>query len=278
MIKGAADASAAVERDGGRASDPWRGVVVIPTYNERENLGRLVHEVLRARPDVDVLVVDDNSPDGTGAIADALASRDPRVIVLHRTRKEGLGSAYLAGFRRALAGSYDFVAQMDADFSHRVEDLSGLIAAVERADVAIGSRSVAGGGALDRSPLRRLVSAGGSAYARLLLGLPVRDCTGGFKCFRREALMEIDLDAVRSKGYAFQVEMNHLCHRAGLRLVEVPILFPDRQAGHSKMTWRIFAEGWLAVIQLRVETQLGRLRWHGRRVPRSPEAPQVKGI
>jgi dolichol-phosphate mannosyltransferase len=278
MIKGAADASAAVERDGGRASDPWRGVVVIPTYNERENLGRLVHEVLRARPDVDVLVVDDNSPDGTGAIADALASRDPRVIVLHRTRKEGLGSAYLAGFRRALAGSYDFVAQMDADFSHRVEDLSGLIAAVERADVAIGSRSVAGGGALDRSPLRRLVSAGGSAYARLLLGLPVRDCTGGFKCFRREALMEIDLDAVRSKGYAFQVEMNHLCHRAGLRLVEVPILFPDRQAGHSKMTWRIFAEGWLAVIQLRVETQLGRLRWHGGRVPRSPEAPQVKGI
>jgi dolichol-phosphate mannosyltransferase len=278
MIKGAADASAAVERDGGRASDPWRGVVVIPTYNERENLGRLVHEVLRARPDVDVLVVDDNSPDGTGAIADALASRDPRVIVLHRTRKEGLGSAYLAGFRRALAGSYDFVAQMDADFSHRVEDLSGLIAAVERADVAIGSRRVAGGGALDRSPLRRLVSAGGSAYARLLLGLPVRDCTGGFKCFRREALMEIDLDAVRSKGYAFQVEMNHLCHRAGLRLVEVPILFPDRQAGHSKMTWRIFAEGWLAVIQLRVETQLGRLRWHGRRVPRSPEAPQVKGI
>jgi dolichol-phosphate mannosyltransferase len=278
MIKGAADASAAVERDGGRASDPWRGVVVIPTYNERENLGRLVHEVLRARPDVDVLVVDDNSPDGTGAIADALASRDPRVIVLHRTRKEGLGSAYLAGFRRALAGSYDFVAQMDADFSHRVEDLSGLIAAVERADVATGSPRVAGAAALDRSPLRRLVSAGGSAYARLLLGLPVRDCTGGFKCFRREALMEIDLDAVRSKGYAFQVEMNHLCHRAGLRLVEVPILFPDRQAGHSKMTWRIFAEGWLAVIQLRVETQLGRLRWHGRRVPRSPEAPQVKGI
>jgi dolichol-phosphate mannosyltransferase len=278
MIRGAADASAAVERDGGRASDPWRGVVVIPTYNERENLGRLVHEILRARPDVDVLVVDDNSPDGTGAIADALASRDPRVIVLHRTQKEGLGSAYLAGFRRALAGSYDFVAQMDADFSHRVEDLPDLIAAVERAAVAIGSRSVAGGGALDRSPLRRLVSAGGSAYARLLLGLPVRDCTGGFKCFRREALMEIDLDAVRSKGYAFQVEMNHLCHRAGLRLVEVPILFPDRQAGHSKMTWRIFAEGWMAVIRLRLQTRLGRLRWHGRRVPRSPEAPQVKGI
>jgi dolichol-phosphate mannosyltransferase len=278
MIKGAADASAAAERDGGRASDPWQGVVVIPTYNERENLGRLVGEILRTRPDVDVLVVDDNSPDGTGAIADGLASRDPRVIVMHRTQKDGLGSAYLAGFRRALAGSYDFVAQMDADFSHRVEDLPGLIAAVERADVAIGSRSVAGGGALDRSPLRRLVSAGGSAYARLLLGLPVRDCTGGFKCFRREALMEIDLDAVRSKGYAFQVEMNHLCHRAGLRLVEVPILFPDRQAGRSKMTWRIFAEGWLAVIRLRLETQLGRLRWHGRGAPRSPEAPQVKGI
>ena len=270
MTIGAADASAAVEPAGGRAPDPWRGVVVIPTYNERENLGRLVDEILRARADLDVLIVDDNSPDGTGAIADTLASGEPRVSVLHRTQKDGLGSAYLAGFRRALTGSYDYVAQMDADFSHRVEDLPGLIDAVERADVAIGSRSVPGGGAVDRSPLRRLVSAGGSAYARLVLGLPVRDCTGGFKCFRRDALMGVDLDSVRSKGYAFQVEMNHLCHRAGLRIVEVPILFPDRAAGRSKMTWRIFVEGWLAVIRLRLDRRINRLRW-----PRS-EAPQVR--
>jgi dolichol-phosphate mannosyltransferase len=271
MTIGAADASAAVERDGGRAPDPWRGIVVIPTYNERENLGRLVGEILRIRADLDVLIVDDNSPDGTGDIADRLARTEPRVGVLHRTRKDGLGSAYLAGFRRALAGTYDYVAQMDADFSHRVEDLPGLIAAVERADVAIGSRSVAGGGAVARSPLRRLVSAGGSAYARLLLGLPVRDCTGGFKCFRRDALLRVDLNAVRSKGYAFQVEMNHLCHRAGLRLVEVPILFPDRVAGRSKMTWRIFVEGWAAVIRLRLGRQLGRMGW------RASDTPQVKG-
>jgi dolichol-phosphate mannosyltransferase len=261
MIIGAADPSAAVERDGGLAPAPSRGVVVIPTYNERENLARLVSEILRAQPDIDVLVVDDNSPDGTGEIADAMARRDARVCVLHRTQKDGLGSAYLAGFRQALASPYQYVAQMDADFSHRVEDLTRLIAALEYADVAIGSRSVAGGGAVDRSPLRRLVSAGGSAYARLLLGLPVRDCTGGFKCFRRDALQGIDLDAVRSKGYAFQVEMNHLCHRAGLRFVEVPILFPDRVAGHSKMTWRIFVEGWLAVIRLRLERGFGRARW-----------------
>jgi dolichol-phosphate mannosyltransferase len=271
MTIGAADSSAAVERDGGLASDPWRGVVVIPTYNERENLKRLVGEILRAQPDLDVLVVDDNSPDGTGEIADALATREPRVSVMHRTRKDGLGSAYLAGFRCALAGAYDYVAQMDADFSHRVEDLSALISAARGADVAIGSRNVAGGGAVARSPLRRLVSAGGSAYARLLLGLPVRDCTGGFKCFRREALMGVDLDAVRSRGYAFQVEMNHLCHRAGMRLVEVPILFPDRAAGRSKMTWRIFVEGWLAVIRLRLDRHLGRVRWQG------SEAPQAKG-
>jgi dolichol-phosphate mannosyltransferase len=267
MTIGAADSSAAVKDAGGRAPDPWRGVVVIPTYNERENLERLVSELLRAQPDLDVLVVDDSSPDGTGDIADAMASREPRVSVLHRTQKDGLGSAYLAGFRRALTGSYDYVAQMDADFSHRVEDLLDLIAAAKGADVAIGSRNVAGGGAVDRTPLRRLVSAGGSAYARLLLGLPVRDCTGGFKCFRRDALLRLDLGAVRSRGYAFQVEMNHLCHRAGLRMVEVPIVFPDRVAGRSKMTWRIFVEGWLAVIRLRLDRRVRRVRWQAPEVP-----------
>lgn len=264
-----------VERHDSQARE--RGVVIIPTYNERENLDRLVSEILSAQPDLDVLVVDDNSPDGTGDIADALAMREPRVAVMHRTRKDGLGSAYLAGFRRALAGSYDYVAQMDADFSHRIEDLPSLIAALERADVAIGSRNVAGGRTVARSPLRRLVSAGGSAYARLLLGLPVRDTTGGFKCFRRQALLDVQLEAVRSRGYAFQVEMNHLCHRAGLRLVEVPIVFPDRLAGQSKMTWRIFVEGWLVVIRLRLDAQLARFRWHRRRSPRGPQMHQMMG-
>src|SRR2546429_4059293 len=207
---------------------PRHGVVVIPTYNERENLASLVRQLLTSQPGLDVLVVDDTSPDGTGAIADGLAAEEPRVAVLHRTTKDGLGSAYLAGFRQAVAGPYEYVAQMDADFSHRVEDLAGLIAAVEGvgADVAIGSRSVAGGHAVSRSPLRRRISAGGSIYARGLLGLPVRDCTGGFKCFRRQALQRIDLGRVRAKGYAFQVEMNHRAHQAGLRLVEVPIVFP----------------------------------------------------
>ena len=239
---------------------PRHGVVVIPTYNERENLAPLVRQLLSSQPDLDVLVVDDNSPDGTGEIADALAAAEPRVAVLHRAGKEGLGSAYLAGFRSVLTGKYDYVAQMDADFSHRVEDLPELIAAVETADVAIGSRCVSGGHAVARSRLRQLVSAGGSVYARGLLGLPIRDCTGGFKCFRRQALLGLDLDRVRSRGYAFQVEMNHRCHEAGLRLVEVPIVFPDRVAGRSKMTWRIFVEGWLTVIRLRLERRFTRPR------------------
>ena len=267
------DVREAVERDGGEA--PERGVVVIPTYNERENLDRLVREILRTQPDLDVLVVDDNSPDGTGDLADALAIHEPRVAVMHRTRKDGLGSAYLAGFRRALTGSYDYVAQMDADFSHRVEDLPGLIAALEHADVAIGSRNIPGGHTVARSRVRRLVSAGGSAYARLLLGLPIRDTTGGFKCFRRQALVDVQLDAVRSKGYAFQLEMNHMCHQAGLRLVEVPIVFPDRLAGQSKMTWRIFVEGWLVVIRLRLDAQFARLRWHRRRSPLGAQVRQM---
>jgi dolichol-phosphate mannosyltransferase len=265
----------AVERHDSQA--PEHGVVIIPTYNERENLDRLVREILRTQPDLDVLVVDDNSPDGTGDIADALAMLEPRVAVVHRRRKDGLASAYLAGFRQALAGSYDYVAQMDADFSHRIEDLPNLIAALERADVAIGSRNIAGGCTVARSPVRRLVSAVGSAYARLLLDLPVRDSTGGFKCFRRQALLDVQLDGVRSRGYAFQLEMNHLCHQAGLRLVEVPIIFPDRVRGQSKMTWRIFVEGWLVVIRLRLDAQLARPRWHRHRRPHGPHVRQMMG-
>jgi dolichol-phosphate mannosyltransferase len=228
-------------------------VVVIPTYNELQNLERLVSRILRLRADLDVLVVDDNSPDGTGEVADAIARRDARVNVIHRERKAGLAAAYVAGFRHALARSYEYIVQMDADFSHRVEDLDCLLAAAADADVAIGSRKVEGGYAVARSPMRRLISTMGSLYARLLLGIPVSDCTGGFKCFSRRALLRVDLGAVRSRGYAFQVELNHMCHRAGLRLVEVPIVFPERAAGRSKMTCRIFLEGWAMVLRLRLE-------------------------
>jgi dolichol-phosphate mannosyltransferase len=266
-------AAVATGRDCGLAAGSGRGVVVIPTYNERENLEPLVGRILESQPQLDVLVVDDNSPDGTGEIADALAAGDGRVSVLHRARKDGLGSAYVAGFRRVAAGPYEYVLQMDADFSHRVEDMPALIAALESADVAIGSRSVSGARAVARSPLRRLVSAGGGLYARVLLGLPVRDCTGGFKCFRRQVLQALDLDGVRSRGYAFQLEMNHRCHQAGLRLAEVPIVFPDRAAGRSKMTWRIFVEGWAMVLQLRWDALLARRRHAGRRTAVSPDVP-----
>jgi dolichol-phosphate mannosyltransferase len=257
-------AAVATGRDRDLAGGSGRGVVVIPTYNESENLARLVGRILETQPQLDVLVVDDNSPDGTGHIADALAASDPRVTVLHRTRKDGLGSAYAEGFRRVVGEPYQYVVQMDADFSHRVEDVPVLIAAVRAADVAIGSRSVSGGRAVDRSPLRRLVSAGGGLYARILLGLPVRDCTGGFKCFRRQALQAVDLEGLRSRGYAFQLEMNHRCHQAGLRLAEVPIVFPDRAAGRSKMTWRIFVEGWVMVLQLRWDMLFARRRQSAR--------------
>lgn len=231
-----------------------RGVVIIPTYNERENIERLVRSILQEQPELDVLIMDDGSPDGTGEIADGLAREDARVSVVHRACKEGLAGAYLAGFRRVLERPYQFVLQMDADFSHRVEDLPRLLEAAETADVVIGSRSVSGGQGGDRSLSRRLISQLGGLYARVMLGIPIRDCTGGFKCFRRRALLAIDLGAVRSKGYSFQVEMNHLCHRAGLHLVEVPIVFPDRVAGHSKMTWQIFVEAWVMVFRLRART------------------------
>jgi dolichol-phosphate mannosyltransferase len=226
-------------------------LVIIPTYNERENLPALIEQVLAVAPDLEVLVVDDNSPDGTGQIADTLACADSRVHVLHREGKQGLGTAYIAGFTYALAHDYERVVEMDADFSHRPEDLPGLLAAAEHADVVIGSRNIQGGRAEQWSPIRHLISKGGSLYARMLLGLPVQDCTSGFKCFRREVLAALKLEGVRSNGYGFQVEMNYLAHRAGFRLVEVPIIFPDRARGKSKMSMQIVIEAALRVWKLR---------------------------
>jgi dolichol-phosphate mannosyltransferase len=233
-------------------------VVCLPTYNERENLERMIDAL--APLGVGVLVIDDNSPDGTGELADRLTAERDWLSVLHRDRKEGLGPAYLAGFGHVLAGDADYVLEMDCDFSHDPADVPRLIAACEAgADLALGSRYVAGGGTENWGLARRLVSAGGSLYARTLLGLPVRDLTGGFKCFRREVLETIDLAAVEAKGYAFQIELTYRAIRGGFRVVEVPIVFRDRTHGKSKMSRRIFLEAVARVPALRFAAVSGRL-------------------
>lgn len=217
--------------------------LVLPTYNEAGNLERFVAAVREHLPvSARILVVDDNSPDGSGEIADRLAAADERISVLHRPRKEGLGPAYIAGFRRALDGGAGLVLEMDSDFSHDPAQLPRLLAASQSADLVIGSRYVAGGSAAEWSAPRLAISRGGSAYARLVLGVGVRDLTGGFKCFRREVLEAIDLDSVQSKGYAFQVEMTYRTIRQGFRVTEVPISFRDREVGSSKMSRAIVAE------------------------------------
>ncbi|HKH78897.1 MAG TPA: polyprenol monophosphomannose synthase [Solirubrobacteraceae bacterium] len=237
---------------------PW---LILPTYNEAENIEAIIAaagEVLAgASPEgYRVLVVDDGSPDGTGEIADCLAAEHDWVRVLHRTEKNGIGPAYLAGFRHALDHGAAYVFEMDSDFSHDPADLARLLAAVRSgADLALGSRYVPGGGVADWGLLRRLISEGGSTYARLVLGLDVRDLTGGFKCFRREVLEAIHFDSVRSQGYAFQVELTYRAVRASFRVVEVPIVFKDRERGQSKMSWRIAAEAMWLVPLLRAGRQ-----------------------
>jgi dolichol-phosphate mannosyltransferase len=249
--------------------------LILPTYNEAENIEAIVlaaADALAGAPceGFRVLVVDDGSPDGTGQIVERLAAERPWVQVLHRTAKEGIGPAYLAGFRYALDHGAAFVLEMDSDFSHDPADLAHLLQAIEGgADLALGSRYVSGGGVSDWGLLRRLVSEGGSTYARIVLGLRVRDLTGGFKCFRREVLEAIHFDSVRSQGYGFQVELTYRAVRAGFRVVEVPIVFRDRQRGQSKMSWRIAAEAMWLVPQLR----------HGRQPPSvaAPAASDVLG-
>jgi len=230
--------------------------LILPTFDEAENIAAIVaatRAVLeRAAPgDHRILVVDDSSPDGTGEMADELAAAHDDVEVLHRTVREGLGPAYLAGFARALDGGAEFVMEMDADFSHDPADLERLLAGAREADLVLGSRYVPGGGVTDWGRVRRLVSRGGSWYARRVLGLDVRDLTGGLKCFRREVLEAIDLPTVRSRGYAFQVELTHRAIRQGFTVVELPIIFRDRELGRSKMSWRIAGEAALLVPQLR---------------------------
>jgi dolichol-phosphate mannosyltransferase len=237
-----------------------RAVVCLPTYNERENLEpmlRALGEVLS--PDDCVLVIDDNSPDGTGELADRLAAELDGVEVLHRARKEGLGPAYLAGFRRALELGAELVVEIDCDFSHDPADVPRLLEAAADADLVLGSRYVPGGSVADWGAVRRAISAGGSIYARLLLGVPVRDLTGGFKCFRRRVLETIDLDAIHSRGYAFQIELTYRALRRGFRVREVPIRFVDREVGGSKMSRSIVLEAIWKVPLLRLAAIAGRL-------------------
>jgi dolichol-phosphate mannosyltransferase len=232
------------------ASIVW---LVIPTYDEAANLEAIVAAALASLPERRrLLVVDDSSPDGTGDIADRLAAADDDVEVLHRPVKEGIGPAYVAGFRRALAQGADVIAQMDADFSHDPADLPMLLAAAQASDVVLGSRYVDGGGVSDWGPLRRAISRGGSSYARAALGIEVHDLTGGFKVFRREVLESIDLESISAQGYAFQVETTYRAIRAGFRVVELPITFRDRRVGESKMSGRIVLEAALRVPAMRL--------------------------
>jgi dolichol-phosphate mannosyltransferase len=229
--------------------------LVLPTYNEAENLERVVGAATRAlataSPEHRLLIVDDNSPDGTGEIADRLAAERDDVEVLHRPGKEGLGRAYLAGFQRALDGGADLVMEMDADFSHDPADIPRLIEAAADAELVLGSRYIPGGGVEGWSWYRELLSRGGCVYARVLLGVPVRDLTGGFKCFRREVLETLDLAEIHADGYGFQIEMTYKAIRAGFRVREVPITFRDRVAGTSKMHGRIAIEAVWKVPTLR---------------------------
>jgi dolichol-phosphate mannosyltransferase len=228
-----------------------KATVCVPTYNERENLEKMVRAL--DGKGVDVLVVDDNSPDGTGEIADRLAQELDYVSVLHRQQKQGIGRAYIAAFQHLLQGDSELILEMDCDFSHDPQDVPRLIAACESgADLALGSRYVAGGGTRNWGIVRRIISWGGSFYARTILGVGVRDLTGGFKCFRRHVLESIDLDAVEAKGYAFQIEMTYRALRKGFRVQEVPIVFVDRTEGQSKMSKAIFLEAVVHVPVLRV--------------------------
>jgi len=236
-----------------------RILVIVPTYNELMNLPHIVPAVLSQDPRLDMLVVDDNSPDGTGALAKRLMEIEPRVHVLHREKKEGLGRAYLAGFRWALERDYEVIFEMDADFSHDPERIPDFLRTMETADLVLGSRYARGVNVINWPISRLLLSLGANFYARVITGLPLSDSTGGYKAFRRSVLEALDLDRVRSNGYAFQIEMSFLAWKKGFRLKEIPIVFTDRMEGQSKMNKRIVREAIWVVWWLRLRSLFGRL-------------------
>lgn len=243
------------------AANAPRTLIVTPTYDERDNLVPFLESVFRSMPEAHVLVVDDASPDGTGRLADEIAARDPRVKVLHRPGKLGLGTAYLDAFRLGLEQGYELFFEMDTDLSHDASYLHEFVHAVERgADMVIGSRNIPGGGVEGWGIGRHVLSKGGSLYSRTILGVPVRDLTSGYRCYTAEALRRIDLDRVESGGYAFQVEMTYRAINSGCRVAEIPIIFVDRRAGESKMSRRIFAEAILRVPMLRVAREMEKRR------------------
>ncbi len=233
-------------------------LIIVPTYNERENLPRLVNRLLSLPVPVDLLIVDGNSPDGTGKIADELATKHPELHVLHEKEKRGLGRAYIASFKWALEHGYEFIFEMDSDFSHNPDDIPQFLEAAHDADVVLGSRYI-GGIRIINWPLKRLMLSKAAAnYVRIITGMPFSDPTGGYKCFRRRALEAINLDEVRSNGYSFQIEMTHKIWRQGLKIVEVPIIFTERMQGHSKMSGNIIQEALIRVWQLLFENGLRR--------------------
>lgn len=230
-----------------------KALVIIPTYNERDNVAAITAAAIAADPRLDVLIADDNSPDGTGQIADELAAKEPRIQVLHRAKKEGLGRAYLHAFAWGLERGYEYLVEMDADFSHDPKYLTPMLNEAEAgSDLVIGSRYVDGGGTVNWGPGRKLLSRGGSLYARTILGVKLRDLTAGFVCFRRAVLQAIDLNAVKSSGYAFQIELKYRTLKAGFRVKEIPIVFEDRRVGQSKMSRKIFVEGLTMVWKLKL--------------------------
>src|SRR5256712_8897700 len=230
-------------------------LIIIPTYNELENLRPLLEKVFSFAPDTDVLVVDDNSSDGTGKLADEIHEENPQVNVLHRAGKLGLGTAYIAGFKYAVAQNYDAAFEMDADFSHDPRYLPDFHKAIENADLVIGSRYIPGGNTPDWSPVRKFISGGGNIFARFMLGIPVHDCTAGYRCYRREVLESIDLDTIQSQGYAFQIELAYRVMQHGFKIVETPIVFMDRRVGKSKMSRKIVIEGFTYVLKARLRNQ-----------------------
>ncbi len=227
-------------------------LIIIPTYNEVDNLRPLLQELFTYAPETDVLIVDDNSPDGTGQLAEEIHDEDSRVHVMHRAGKMGLGTAYIAGFKYAIEHGYDAAFEMDADFSHDPRYLPDFLKKIEQADLVIGSRYVPGGETPNWSLSRRFISGGGNIFARFMLGMPIHDCTAGYRCYRREVLERIDLDTVESQGYAFQVEMAYRVKQRGFKIVETPIIFMDRRVGKSKMSRAIFLEAFTWVLRTRL--------------------------